>query len=216
MFRSIPARILVLVLLLQAIGYYAVASRREVMPAATALANFPQSLPGWTMAREYPIEKEVQDVLRADDTLNRVYLNGADMQTASLFVAFFKTQRFGQSPHSPKNCMPGSGWEPTRDRKVYIPVPGAAAPIQVNDYVIQRENDQSVVLYWYQDHSRAIAGEIEAKFWLVADAIRFHRSDTALVRIMVPVRGNDIDGAERTAIAFTRAVYPDLMRQLPK
>lgn len=211
-----PARILTVVLLAQAAAYYAVASRREIMPAAPALASFPQLTGGWTMQREFPLEKEVQDVLRADDTINRVYANSATGESASLFVAFFKTQRFGQSPHSPKNCMPGSGWEPMRDRKVYIPVPGAAQPIQVNDYVIQRGNDQSVVLYWYQSHSRAIAGEVEAKFWLVADAIRYHRSDTALVRIMVPVRGNDVDGAERIAIGFTRAIYPDLIHQLPK
>ena len=53
------------------------------------------------------------DVLRADDTLNRIYRLRA--ASSYLFIAYFKTQRYGQSPHSPKNCLPGSGWEPVED-----------------------------------------------------------------------------------------------------
>jgi EpsI family protein len=212
--KSAAGRALLLVLLLQAAVYYAIASRGDIIPQASPLSEFPPAAGAWQTVREFPMEKDVQEVLRADDTLNRIYTNGPE--TASLFVAFFKTQRYGQAPHSPKNCLPGAGWSPSRDRKLLIDVPGRPEPIQVNDYVIQKGNERSVVLYWYQSHNRAIAGEIEAKIWLVADAIRHRRSDTALVRVMVPVRENDVETAEKTAIAFTRATYPELMRQLPQ
>jgi EpsI family protein len=86
----------------------------------------------------------------------------------------------------------------------------------VNKYVIAHGDQQSVVLYWYQSHGRAIARELEAKFWLVTDAIRYHRSDTALIRVMVPVVGGDRDAAEKGAADFARAVYPDLLQQLPR
>jgi EpsI family protein len=81
--------------------------------------------------------------------------------------------------------------------------------------VIARGDEQSLVLYWYQSHDRVIAGEFSAKLWLVSDAIRYRRSDTALVRVVVPVSGTR-EAAEETGIAFVRAVYPDLVRQLPK
>jgi hypothetical protein len=62
-----------------------------------------------------------------------------------------------------------------------------------------------------------IAGEFAAKFWLVADAIRYRRSDTALVRILVPVRGETTrDMAERRAIDLAQTVFPDIVRQLPQ
>jgi EpsI family protein len=213
--NRIPVRILTVVLLLQAVAYYAVASRSEKIPSVESLSAFPRTSGHWTVEREYPIEKEVQDVLKADDTLNRAYVNSERTAGAFLFIAFFKTQRYGQSPHSPKNCLPGAGWLPSEDSKLPVTVPGLAAPIVVNKYVIARGDQQSLVLYWYQSHSRVIAGEFAAKFWLVADAIRYHRSDTALVRVIVPVAGTR-SGAEKTAVEFVQAVYPDVTRQLPQ
>ena len=211
--KGVPAQILTVFLLLQAGAYYAVASRQESIPQTRPLAEFPHASNGWTMERDFPVEKEVQEVLRADDTLNRVYVS-PQHQVASLFIAFFKTQRYGQAPHSPKNCLPGAGWQPMDDSKVSIEVPGREKPIVVNKYVISRGDQRSVVLYWYQSHSRVIAGEFAAKFWLVADSVSYRRSDTALVRVIVPAQ-NETASAEQTAIEFARAAYPDIARQLP-
>ena len=72
------------------------------------------------------------------------------------------------------------------------------------------------MLYWYQSHNRVIAGEFSAKFWLVADAIRYRRSDTALVRDHRSGWHRRPENAEKTAVEFTQAVYPDVARQLPQ
>ncbi len=214
MLKALPVRALAAALVAQAVAYYAVASRSEKIPAMASLSGFPTTIGRWTTVREFPIEKEVQDVLKADDTVNRLYAD-PQREVVSFFLAYFKTQRYGQAPHSPKNCLPGSGWQPLDDRKVPIEVPGRETPIVVNQYVISRGDQQSVVLYWYQSHSRVIAGEFAAKFWLVADAIRTRRSDTALVRIIVPV-AKDVEAARITATEFARAVYPAVARQLPQ
>jgi EpsI family protein len=167
------------------------------------------------MSRDVPMEKEIQDVLKADDTLNRVYVNPSRTDFAFLFVAYFKTQRYGQAPHSPKNCLPGSGWEPVETGRETINVPGWNAPIVTNRYVVEHGDEKSVVLYWYQTHSRIIASEYWAKFWLVVDSIRYRRSDTALVKIVVPVRDNNIGAATATGVQLIQAVFPSLLRQLP-
>jgi hypothetical protein len=70
-------------------------------------------------------------------------------------------------------------------------------------------------LYWYQSHNRIIAGEFAAKFWLIADSIKYHRSDSALVKIVVPVRNGDSTGATSEATEFVKAVFPALSAQLP-
>jgi EpsI family protein len=213
--RSWPGRVLALLLTLQAAAYYAVASRSEIIPEILPLTTLPASSGQWTAVREFPIEKETQDVLRADDTLSREYVHGANSQHAGLFIAFFKTQRFGQAPHSPKNCLPGSGWEPAEDSKLPVSVPGQDMPIVVNKYVVARGENKTVVLYWYQSHGHVIASEFAAKFQLVADAVRYRRSDTALVRVMVPVQ-DSVEAAEKTAVVFTQAVYPDIAARLPQ
>jgi EpsI family protein len=213
--KGLPARILMIVLLFQAVAYYAIASRPEAALNFAPLSVFPTVSNGWTVLKEFPLEADVQEVLRADDTLNRVYRNPEGNAGASLFIAFFRTQRYGQSPHSPKNCLPGAGWQPVEDTKLSIAIPGRDAPIVVNKYTIARGDEQSLVLYWYQSHNRAIAGELSAKLWLVADAVRYHRSDTALVRVVVPVPRGDRQVAEKTGVELVRAVYPDLIRHFP-
>jgi EpsI family protein len=213
--KSLLVRILMVILLVQAVAYYAVASRSEKIPFMAPLAAFPRNFANWTLDVEFPIEKEVQDVLKADDTLNRIYVTPGRAASVSFFIAYFKTQRYGQSPHSPKNCLPGSGWQANEDRTVSVALSGNTR-ILIKEYVVGRGEQESVVLYWYQSHGRVIAHELDAKMWLVADAIRYHRSDTALVRVIAPVTNNDRAAAERTALDFVRDVYPHVVVQLPR
>jgi len=213
--RSKYARIVTAVLILQGVVFYGVALRAENTPVVAPLEGFPTNVAGWQMYRDVKIEQETLDVLKADDTLNRVYVNPTRDASTFLFIAFFKTQRYGQSPHSPKNCLPGNGYEPIESGVMTVAIPGRAEPVQVNRYVTARGDEKSVTLYWYQSHDRIIAGEFSARVWLIADSIRFHRSDTSLVKIVVPVRDGDADAATRTAVDFMMAVFPPLAHQLP-
>jgi EpsI family protein len=213
--RNKYAYVLTLVLAIQAFVYYSVAYRSEHAPFMAPLATFPHDLPGWQMTTEVQIEPDILNVLKADDTLERIYTNASDTASVSLFIGFFKTQRYGQNPHSPKNCLPGNGYEALKDTRITIQVPVWDRPITTNQYVVQRGDHRSVVLYGYQSHNRVIASEYRARMWLVADAIRYHRSDTSIVRIVVPVRENDVDGATRTGIEFIQAMFPALLKQLP-
>ncbi len=184
----------------------------EAVPPRRPLAAMPTVAGEWTMTREYPLEPAIREVLRADDTVSRVYLNSGT--EASLFVAYFQTQRTGQTPHSPKHCLPGAGFEPVDAGQLEIDVPGQGR-VRVNRYVVARRDERSVVLYWYQSHGRVVASEYSAKIWLVLDSIRYHRSDTAMVRVIVPVRGQDDAAATGQAAAFVRSMFPKLCEFLP-
>jgi EpsI family protein len=209
------ARVLTVLLLLQSIVFYAVALRAEDTPAVSPLAGFPSSVSGWEMYKDVKIEQETLDILKADDTLNRIYINPERTSQAFLFIAFFKTQRYGQAPHSPKNCLPGAGFEPVESGPISISVPDRAEPIVVNRYLTARGDEKSVTLYWYQSRNRIIAGEFSARFWLIADSIRYHRSDSSLVKVVVPVRNNDAADATRIATGFVQAIFLPVSHQLP-
>lgn len=211
--RRRPVQILTVVLLLQALAVYGF-SRREYLPQAQSLSMFPEAFGDWRLYQEGVVEKENAEVLRADDLLNRTYAGPGGY--ANLFVAFFKTQRAGQAPHSPKNCLPGSGWVPEIADTTSIEVAGGLPPITVNRYVVQKGQSKSVVLYWYQSRDRVVASEYEAKFYVVADAIRYNRTDTSLVRIVVPVLGGDTAAANLLATRFARDAFPALRRVLPQ
>ena len=210
------AGILTLVLLLQAGAYYAVASRPEQTPNILPLGLFPGQIGRWHTVEDYPMEPEIQAVLKADDTLNRAYdASAAPGTPVFLFMAFFKTQRTGQAPHSPKNCLPGSGWTQVESGTQSIQVSGRDAPILINRYVVQHGDETNITFYWYQSHGRVIASEYSDRFWLIADAIRYNRSDTALVRISVPVRGQAFEEADRIGVEFIQALFPSLTERLP-
>jgi len=210
------ARILTVFLLLEGTVFYAVAFRDENVPQVRPLSEFPARAGSWTMMQDVKIEPEIQDILQADDLLNRVYVNRVNNTAAYLFIAYFRTQRSGQAPHSPKNCLPGSGWEPVESAPISIDVPGRSEPIRSNRYLVEHGQEKSVVLYWYQSHDRIIASEFAAKFWLVADSIKYRRSDSSLVKVVLPVANGDSGAATRSAVEFVQAVFPDLARQLPR
>jgi EpsI family protein len=208
---------LTVLLALQGAAYYALASRPELTPYMPPLASFPNYIGMWRGVKDIPIDADTEAVLKADDVLNREYVASGSRVPVYFYIAYFKTQRTGATPHSPKNCLPGAGYEPVRaPATVAIPVPGRAAPLVANQYVVARGEDRVVVLYWYQSHNRIIASEFSAKFWLVADAIRYRRSDTAVVKVEVPVIGGDDEAGIRTAVAFVRGAYPALEDQLPQ
>ncbi len=194
--------------------YYAIANRAEFKPNIDPLSKFTQTIEDWRMVQQFPMEKEVADVLKADDTVTRIYAK-PDGENASLFVAFFRSQRTGVAPHSPKNCLPGAGWVVFKDSKQYLQVPGRAAPMEVNHYTIQKGDSKSIVIYWYQSRDRIVASEYKAKVFVVADAIRYNRTDTALIRVMVPYSGTNEEAAAKTAEDFVRALYAPLSRALP-
>src|SRR4051794_20839762 len=103
LFSSKAVRILSVVLLAQAGIFYGF-SRQENAPLHKPLEDFSLNNPTWMTQQDMPLDKETLEVLRADDILSRVYKNRDTGVFATLFVAYFQTQRTGKTPHSPKNC----------------------------------------------------------------------------------------------------------------
>jgi EpsI family protein len=133
-----------------------------------------------------------------------------------LFLAYFPSQRTGDTIHTPKNCLPGAGWTPLESGRVALERPDGPA-IRVNRYVIGKGTDHMLVLYWYEAHGRAVASEYWAKFYLVADAIRLNRTDGALVRIITPwLSGENLDTAQQRAVDFAGSILPLLDNYIPQ
>jgi len=212
--KSKSALAVTLLLLAQAAVLYS-SVRPETVPSSPPLSSLPQALGAWKFAEEGVVDDETRDVLKADDLLYREYRDSHNGLIASLFVAAFRSQRNGKAPHSPKNCLPGAGWTQLSSDDYSIDV-GAAQPIVVNRYVVQHGEDRSLVLYWYQSRNRVVASEYRAKFWVMADAIRLNRTDTALVRVVVPIVNGNTDAATREGTSFVQSFFGPLHQVLPE
>jgi len=213
LFKSWPARVVTIFLLAQAAMLYS-SIRPEAIPRTEPLADMPRFLGDWHSIYDGVIEPEILEVLQADDVLDRQYADQAGDQ-ANLYIAAFRSQRNGKAPHSPKNCLPGSGWTPLVEDYSAIDL-GQGPPIVVNRYIVTHGDRRSLVLYWYQSRERVVANEYRAKFWVVADAIRYNRTDTAIVRVIVDIFNGDADHAQHSAVDFVKTFYPAIRAILPK
>lgn len=185
----------------------------EIMAPRAPLSSFPHELNGWT-GTDVELDKEVLDILGPGDFLVRDYHNG--QQSVALFVAYFPSQKAGDTIHSPKNCLPGAGWSPVHADRVDINVAGHA-PFPVNRYLIAKGEQRQLVFYWYLAHDRVVASEYASKFYLVADSIRMHRSDGSLVRVSTPMAsGESIESAQSRLLAFAGNIVPLMNTYVPR
>ena len=190
--------------------------RNEIFPPRLPLQSFPTQLSNWT-GTDIAIQKDVLEVLGPGDFLLRVYQNPAEQQPfVDLFIAYFPSQRTGDTIHSPKHCLPGSGWLPVESSRVTLSLPGHS-PFPANRYVIAKGDSRQLVLYWYWAHDRGVASEYWAKFYLVADSMRMNRSDGALVRITTPMySGETAQAAQQRLLPFASDVAPLLDNYIPR
>ncbi len=187
----------------------------EIIPARQPLSSFPHDINGWTSA-DFEISKSVLEVLGPGDFLLRGYQNSATNSYVDLFIAYFPSQRSGDTIHSPKNCLPGSGWTPIQSDRITVSLPGQAS-FPANRYVIARGEDRQLVVYWYWAHNRAVASEYSAKFYLVADSIRLHRSDGSLIRVTTPLaRGESADSAQQRVLSFAGNIVSLVNSYVPR
>jgi EpsI family protein len=185
------------------------------VPLRQTLTAFPVQLGGWELSREEVIPSRLLEFLKADDYLLRTYHNGAGQQ-AQLFVAYYSTQRAGESMHSPKNCLGGWGWEPLQSDRTVVGTDARGRPISVNRYLVERDGKRTLLLYWYQAHGRIIPSEYAGKIYLVWDAVRLGRRDGAIVRITAQVdAASHSETASNAAVDLARTCLPYLPKFLP-
>jgi EpsI family protein len=192
---------------------------QDRVPWTPSLSLLPSNIDGWT-AQDIPLDKATLDVLGDGRFLNRLYTDvgpagrPSDVPV-SLFIGYFPTQRTGQSIHSPQNCLPGSGWSFLSSKVIDLPSSNGR-PYPVGEYLIGNAGEKQLVLYWYLAHGRSIANDYVAKAYMMLDAIRWNRTDGALVRIVTPVgQAESLQHAEQRAISFANNVTPLLPRFIP-
>lgn len=188
---------------------------QEVLLARESWASFPRQIGDWT-GIDQPIDAETRRVLGPGDFLDRSFRQPGPEPPVDLFVAYYTSQRAGDTIHSPKNCLPGAGWAPIAWSRLQLSDSDGKA-FWVNRYVIAKRLDRMLVLYWYQAHGRAITSEYWAKFYLIDDAIQLNRSDGGLVRIITPMaNGEAEEKAQERSTRFARVVLPLLDRFIPR
>jgi EpsI family protein len=168
---------------------------------SVSLATIPLELDGWRGTDTPALDPAVENKLAATEYLGRIYSRqdhgSGHEQGLQLFIAYYSQQKSGEAMHSPKNCLPGSGWEIWKSDVVALITPEGR--VAVNQYSIQNGLRRLAVLYWYQTRKRVVANEYASKLYLIWDAITERDEAGSLVRITVPDREDAVAAAQEFA-----------------
>lgn len=185
-------------------------TQQREMALTAPLASLPQLIAGSTGV-DRTLSPEERRVAGVSAYLFRTF--SRDSQTNfTVYVGYYDQQLQGKTIHSPKNCLPGSGWEVVSASEERLPT--AAGNVPVNRYVLVNEHRRAMVYYWYQGRGRVEGNEYRVKLQLLRDSALRGRSDEALVRVVVPVVSTDSAAAVLGRRVSTELV-PEVFRVLP-
>ena len=208
-----------LVLALGATLLGAVRQDQTALPPRQPLASLPGSFEDF-VGRDLVISEQEQRIAGMSEYMMRQYTRDST-STFSVYVGYYAYQLQGRTIHSPKNCLPGAGWQALGTGTELIEVGGIAH--RVNRYLLTNGTEQALVYYWYQGRGRIAANEFAVKWDLLRDASLRGRSEEALVRIVIPlIRQTDnrvapevIEGADRLAADISARLIPRVAEVLP-
>ena len=182
------------------------AERRIPESLAAPLSGINSNIEGWSLATDNPLSAPTLNALKPTAYLARTYRKGSSQ--LDLFIAYYAEQRAGESMHSPKHCLPGSGWEIWDHGSALLPFKGKN--VEVNRYRIENGGTRMLMIYWYQSKDRIVASEYLAKLLLARDTILTGHTAGSIVRVIVP----DVPGLPADGLQFASAVIPQVQRCL--
>jgi EpsI family protein len=199
-----------LVLGLAAVFTVGMDTQREVPLQEPLGAVLPEQINGFA-GRDVTISDDELRVAGVTDYLMRSYEPTEETSRAgsfSLYIGYYNGQMRGKTIHSPKNCLPGAGWQTLASTESMVPTERGS--VTVNRYLLQKDDLRVLVLYWYQGRGRVRANEYHVKWDLLRDAALHKRTEEALVRIVVPIDSSEAQSFDLAArVAATVAQMLD-------
>jgi exosortase D (VPLPA-CTERM-specific) len=199
----------------------AIAASHELTPDPVRqdFSSFPRQIANWK-GHETLLDAEMVNALKATDYYSGSFARSSsrDAVEVGLFVGYYASLSKGGAIHSPRVCLPSSGWEFSSIEQRSFGELAPGTPGSYNRIVIQKGEQRVLMYYWIQQRERRTASEFSAKYYLLRDNLLEGRRDGALVRFHTPVtipgeRG--LAEADARLRAFSKSALPELNGYLP-
>jgi EpsI family protein len=191
------------------------AHAQKGVPLVSPLSGVLARLDGYVVV-DQTLSDEERRVAGMTDYVARVYMRDSAVAFTTL-VSYYDRQAQGKTIHSPRNCLPGAGWEIlspgkrtlTVDRSQYV----------VNSFVLKNGSHIAITYYWYQGRGRVASSEYAVKWNLLRDAALLGHTEEALVRVVVPVGRGESDflpSSSQAAYAVGDDIAEKLLREVKR
>jgi exosortase D (VPLPA-CTERM-specific) len=177
--------------------------------------EFPMQLGNWSGQREV-LDKIYLDALELTDYIVADYNRPGGRAPVNFYSAFYAAQQGTNRIHSPRNCIPGGGWEIVDMSQRQISLGDTDRKLSVNRVMIGLGEQKELVYYWYRERGRSMTNENVVKWFLFWDALKRNRTDGALVRLVIPLtRSMSEMAADAELQQFAALLQPRLNRYVP-
>ncbi len=207
-----PYRFFILYIILGLAAIYVYTRSEAAVPTNKPLDLFPQRAGSWSMIGQARFDEQILDVLKPSDYLSRTY-EDQDGNRLSLYIGFHDGGPQSGPIHSPKQCLPGSGWNRLKDEVKSVDVTGQEIPYVAAIY--QKDIEKQLFLYWFQVREQILTNEYALKLAMVKNSILDNRRDSAFIRLSV-MSGEDETQAVALGEQFIRDFYPAIHASLPR
>lgn len=198
-------------LLLMAVWSYIHFHTQTPVPVSRPLNEFPASYREWRMTSQSRFSEEILNVLKPTDYLSRQY-EGKEGGRVGLYVGYHDGGRESGEIHSPKHCLPGSGWQQVSTAPLLLSEPQCR--INLVKAVYQKGTSKELFFYWFQVHETTLTNEYALKLAEVMNTLLHGRRDATFIRVTVPF-DTDEEQAVKRGIGFIRDTYPLIRSFLP-
>jgi EpsI family protein len=181
----------------------------------TRLKDFPERIEDWRLIKSHSLDQRTLEILKVDDYTMRDYAD-REGNVISLYIGYFQAQRQGKVIHSPRQCLPGSGWNPLSTEIIEISVPnmGISNSFKINKMLMIKGSERQWFLFWYQGRGRIYADEFLNKIYLILDGTVKRRTDGALIRVNCNSEPDASAALERQK-RFVRSIFPYIRSYIP-
>lgn len=197
------SRFVTVYLLIVVVGLYLHLHRDLGVPMKMPFERFPTVVSQWRMAGESQLSDSVQAVLKASDVLMRQYVNDRG-EKVQLYIGYHDGGKGTGEIHSPKHCLPGSGWLEVSTARTELPA--GAEKLNLVRAIYQKGDNKELFLYWYQVRDKSLSEEYSLKLAEITNSVLYRRRDASFIRISVPFQSD-----EQKAIALAERFVSDFL-----
>jgi len=205
-------RFMVVYVLFSAAALAMIFHRDVEIPINRPLSEFPVQVKSWQMSKRNEFSDNVLGVLKPTDYLYRHYADTAG-KTVSLYIGYHNGGRESGGIHSPKHCLPGSGWHEVSTSRGVLKLSGDT--LHIVRAVYRKGESRELFLYWFQVRDRSISNEYSLKMAELINSALYRRRDESFIRISVPV-DSDMDTALAAGEQFISDFEPLFREYLPR
>lgn len=188
---------------------------REKIPISQSFAHFPDKIGDWSGNRQ----KMSQKYLDALDLSDYLLVDYQDTTSKSInfYVAYYESQRKGESIHTPETCLPGSGWVYKELGPGEVRLPDMNKSVKMNRALVQKGKARQLSYFWFSQRGRTLSNAYQLKLFTFLGALTKQRTDGALVRLITPIyESESLAEADERLKKFTYQVDPVLSQFLPQ